>query len=99
MYTVQIERECDCFKKSEYASSQEFATQKEAYAYASLVAEWMNEEFCGRDSFCVHRGEGEYFLIGVAPNPEALGITPHISCDRGCSATDVWSLESKKRKE
>jgi hypothetical protein len=97
MYTVQMQKECSCFKKSEYENNVSFETQKDAYQYATTVAEFMNEEFCGTHNFKVHKGEGDYFLIGVEVNPEAVGITPHISCDTGCTATDTWSLEDKER--
>ena len=97
MYTVQIEKECGCFKKSEYSNNVTFETQQDAYQYATTVAEFMNEEFCGTHNFTAHKGEGDYFLIKVKINPEAVGITPHVSCDVGCSATDKWSLESNDK--
>ena len=46
MYTVQMEQECGCFKKSEYTNNNTFKTQQEAYQYSNVVAELMNEEFC-----------------------------------------------------
>ena len=99
MYTVQMEKECGCFKKSEYANNVTFETQQNAYQYATTVAEFMNEEFCGTHTFTAHKGEGDYFLIRVVVNPEAVGITPHISCDTGCSATDKGSLEGNERSD
>ena len=95
MYTVQMEKECGCFKKSEYANHVTFDTQKDAYQYATLVAECMNEEFCTKHIFSAHKGDGDYFLITVAINPQSVGITPHISCDVGCGSTDNWTLESR----
>jgi hypothetical protein len=97
MFTVQMEKECACFKKSEYTNNMTFETQQDAYRYATTVAELMNEEFCGTHIFTAHRGDGDYFLIAVAINPEAVGITPHVSCDVGCTVTDKWSLESNAK--
>jgi len=94
MYTVQMEKECGCFKKSEYSNHATFETQKDAYHYANTVAEFMNEEFCSTHTFSAHKGEGNDFFITVTINAEAVGIRPHVSCDVGCSATDKWSLES-----
>lgn len=99
MYTVQMEKECGCFKKSEYKNNLTFETQKEAYQYATTVAEFMNEEFCNTHIFSAHKGEGDYFLISVALNPESVGIKPHISCDTGCGTTDKWSLEKAEKSE
>lgn len=95
MYTVKMEKECGCFKKSEYSNNVTFETQKDAYNYATTVAEFMNEEFCGQHTFTAHKGDGDHFFIAVAINPEAVGIRPHVSCDVGCGSTDNWSLEAK----
>ena len=98
MYTVQMEKECACFKKSEYENNMTFETQKDAYNYAKIVAEFMNGEFCNQHIFSAHRGDGDYFLISVKINVEAVtGVAPHISCDTGCTATDKWSLEDAEK--
>jgi hypothetical protein len=99
MYTVQMEKGCGCFKKSEYANNVTFETQQEAYKYANMVAEFMNEEFCGTHTFSAHRAEGSNFLISVAMNVDVLipGYNPHISCDTGCTSTDKWSLEDAEK--
>ncbi|HIQ46737.1 MAG TPA: hypothetical protein EYH57_03860 [Sulfurovum sp.] len=94
MYTVQIEKECKCFKKSEYKNNVTFETQKDAYQYANIVADLMNEEFCSTHTFTAHRTEGSNFLITVAMNMDIPGYEPHITCDVGCDSTDKWSLES-----
>ena len=98
MYTVQMEKECGCFKKSEYSNNMTFETQQDAYKYANMVAEFMNEEFCGTHTFAAHRAEGSNFLITVAMNVDAVpGYEPHISCDTGCTSTDKWSLEDGEK--
>lgn len=99
MYTVQMEKECGCFKKSEYANNVTFETQQDAYKYANMVAEFMNEEFCGTHTFAAHRAEGSNFLITVAMNVDVLipDYSPHISCDTGCTSTDKWSLEDAEK--
>ena len=101
MYTVQMEKECGCFKKSEYTNNKTFETQQEAYQYANLIAESMNEEFCGTHIFEAHRAEDSNFLITVTVNPDTLipGYNPHITCDSGVGSTDKWSLESKTKDE
>lgn len=95
MYTVIMEKECGCFKKSDYSNNLSFETQKDAYNYAKIVAEFMNEEFCNQHIFSAQRGEENTFLIAVAINVEAAtGTTAHITCDTGCGSTDNWSLEA-----
>jgi hypothetical protein len=94
MYTVTIEEECKCFKKSEYSKSKTFDTQKDAYQYANILVELMNEEFCSQHTFSSQRVEGSNFLITMKINMNAIeGYNPHITCDVGCTSTDNWSLE------
>jgi hypothetical protein len=100
MYTVQMEKECECFKKSEYANNTTFETQQDAYQYANIVAELMNEEFCTQHRFESQRGEGNTFVIRVALNSTYVsGCSTGVSCDVGCGSTDDWSLESTARIE
>ncbi len=95
MYTVQMEKECACFKKSEYSNNNTFKTQQDAYKYANIVAELMNEEFCGRHTFSSQRAEDNNFVIGVAINATFVsGCSTGVSCDVGCGSTDDWTLES-----
>jgi len=95
MYSVKMEKECKCFQKSEYSASKTFETQKDAYQYANILAELMNEEFCSQHTFSVQRVEGSNFLITMKINMYAIpGYNPHITCDVGCTSTDKWSLEA-----
>ncbi|SFV71199.1 hypothetical protein MNB_SV-13-5 [hydrothermal vent metagenome] len=98
MYTVQIQKECKCFKKSEYENTKTFEKQKDAYQYANILVELMNEEFCSTHTFASQRVGDKHFLISVDVNLNAIeGYTPHITCDTGCSSTDKWSLETEKK--
>ena len=99
MYTVHIEKECGCFKKSEYTNNNTFETQKDAYNYANLIAEFMNEEFCSTHIFTAHRAEDSNFIITSTMNPDVAipGYNPHITCDSGVGSTDKWSLESSTK--
>ena len=95
MYTVQMEKECECFKKSEYTNNNTFPTQQEAYNYANILAELMNEEFCGRHTFYSERAEDDNFVIRVAINATYVsGCSTGVSCDMGCDSTDDWTLEA-----
>ena len=90
-----MEKECECFKKSEYSNNNTFKTQQDAYNYGKIVAELMNEEFCGTHTFCSQKVDGNNFVISVDMTiPTVPGNEPHISCDVGCGSTDNWSLES-----
>lgn len=94
MYTVRMEKECGCFKKSEYMNNATFETQQEAYQYANILTELMNEEFCKKHEFYAVPGEDDSFVIKVPLNLTFVsGCSTGITCDVGCNSTDDWSLE------
>ena len=80
MYTVQIEQECGCFKKSDYKSIKSFDNQQDAYNYANIVTEFMNEDFCQTHLFTAFKLEDDNFVIGVSSNPNS-GSCSTGSCD------------------
>lgn len=82
MYKVQMQYECNCFKKSEYSSEKSFETQKDAYNYANILTDLMNDEFCTTHLFTAFKLDNDDFIIGVADNPDAGGSC---STDNSCS--------------
>lgn len=95
MFSVHLENECSCFKKSEYENNATFKTQKEAYQYAHILAELMNEEFCGKHEFYAQPGAGDTFVIKSPLNMTFVsGCSTGVSCDVGCGSTDDWTLEA-----
>lgn len=95
MYTVKMEKECGCFAKSEYSNNNEFPTQQEAYKYANILAELMNEEFCSKHTFYAEPGVGDSFVIKAPLNLTFVsGCSTGVSCDTGCGSTDDWTLEA-----
>jgi len=80
MYTVQIEHECGCFKRSEYAAVQTFEKQQDAYNYSNILAELMNEEFCTKHLFASQRIGETTFFIRVTDNPNAGSSCSTGSC-------------------
>jgi hypothetical protein len=98
MYTVQIQEECACFKKSEYTNNATFQTQKEAYEYSNILAELMNEEFCSKHLFYSQIAEGNNFVIRVDRNATFVsGCSTGVTCDVGCGSTDDWTLEATEK--
>ncbi len=84
MYTVKVEHECGCFKRSEYQSEKTFDSQKDAYNYTNILAEFMNEDFCSAHLFFPQRVSDNEFMIKVAENPNAGS-----SCSTGsCGPSD-----------
>lgn len=71
MYTVTMEKECSCFKKSDYKAEESFEYQKDAYNYANTIIEFMNEDFCKTHSFIGQRTLEDNFVIQVVANADA----------------------------
>lgn len=80
MNTVEIARECGCFKKSEYEAKKTFDNQQDAYNYTNILVEFMNEDFCTKHQFVAQRTEDDNFVIGVLDNPNAGGSCSTGSC-------------------
>lgn len=84
MYTVKMAHECSCFKKSDYKSENKFETQQDAYNYANVVSEFMNEDFCTTHIFVPQRSGENEFTIGVMDNSNAGSCgTGDSSCSTG----------------
>jgi len=62
MYTVTLEKECTCFKRSNFKATQSFETEEEASEVAYKMAKDMTKEFCKEHGFGVLK-EGKTFII------------------------------------
>ena len=51
MPVVKMQRECGCFKDSDYKAIQEFDTIDEALDVANAMCADMKENFCGKHNF------------------------------------------------
>ena len=64
MFTVKIEKECGCFKKSDFTNNMEFASKDDALIQALNMAKEMNQDFCQKHEFEVAEN-GTTFMISV----------------------------------
>jgi hypothetical protein len=46
MYTIQVEKECNCFKQSGFDNNTTFETKEDALMRAKVMECRMNQEFC-----------------------------------------------------
>ena len=67
MYTIKVEKECGCFKKSAYENNMQLQNKDDALMQANLMVNHMNTKFCGKHDFAV-REDGNDFVIGVEMN-------------------------------
>jgi hypothetical protein len=64
MFSVKIQKECGCVKKSGIQNNQKFTTKDAALMEAMALSRKMNEEFCQKHEFKVVE-EGDNILITV----------------------------------
>ncbi len=62
MFTITMEKECTCFKRSKFESEQYFHSEEEAFEAAKKMAKQMTHEFCKQHAFSVVK-EGNNFLV------------------------------------
>ena len=65
MYTVTMQTQCGCFKRSDFSPVQSFENKDEALIEAQEMAGDMNDTFCQKHNFVVTE-EGNDFLIKMA---------------------------------
>jgi len=64
MYTIKVDKECGCFKKSAYENNMNFESKDDALLQANLMQTHMNTKFCEKHSFELCEN-GDEFLISV----------------------------------
>lgn len=69
MYTINIDKECGCFKRSGLENNTQFASNDDALIKATEMVGKMNQEFCAKHSFSL-KEDGNRFQISMqAPAP------------------------------
>lgn len=62
MYTITVDKECGCFKRSAYENNMSFESKDDALMQANLMQTHMNTKFCGKHDFSLSE-DGDNFLI------------------------------------
>jgi len=70
MFTINIDKECGCFKKSAYDNNMEFQNKDDALIQAKLMESYMNQKFCQKHLFTL-REDGQHFNIAMSKKPRA----------------------------
>jgi len=69
MFTIHIEKECGCFKKSSYENNMTFDNKDDALTQAKLMESHMNQKFCQKHMFYTEE-KGDTFTIHVEEKPQ-----------------------------
>lgn len=72
MFTINVARECGCFKRSPYENNTTFESKDEALMEAMAMQKHMNEKFCGKHAFEATEA-GDTFTINVGEKQQTSG--------------------------
>lgn len=72
MFTINVTRECGCFKRSPYENNQSFESKDDALIEALAMQNHMNEKFCGKHAFETEE-TGNTFTIHMDEKQQASG--------------------------
>lgn len=67
MTTIVVDKECKCFKESDFENNQSFESKYEALLRAKYMVDYMNDEFCGKHNFALSEVD-DILLIAVSMN-------------------------------
>ncbi len=70
MFTINITKECGCFKKSAYENNMTFENKDDALLQAKLMENHMNQKFCQKHLFWVEEEGRNTFRINVEEKPK-----------------------------
>jgi len=62
MFKIIVEKECGCFKRSDFENNIEVSTKDEALEKSLAMANIMNDEFCGKHKFRVEEVEDTFVI-------------------------------------
>ena len=69
MFTINIEKECGCFKRSAYDNNMTFNNKDDALMQARLMESHMNQKFCQKHIFYTEETD-DTFTIRVEEKPK-----------------------------
>jgi len=70
MFTINIEKECGCFKKSDFENNKNFENKDDALIEAMRMVKTMNDEWCQKHQFTFSE-DGQNFQIAVNEKAKA----------------------------
>jgi hypothetical protein len=72
MFTVNVAKECGCFKRSPYENNKQFDNKDDALIETMVMQKYMNEKFCGKHEFEANE-TGDTFTIYVGEKQQTSG--------------------------
>jgi len=73
MFTINIDKECGCFRKSAYENGMRFDNKDDALIQAQTMVNHMNTKFCGKHDFTLSENGEEFNIAMNQPAPQTGG--------------------------
>ncbi len=70
MFTINVDKECGCFRKSAYDNNMGFDSKDDALIQAQSMVNHMNTKFCQTHEFMLSEN-GQNFSIAMHPRQKA----------------------------
>jgi len=78
MFTITVDKECGCFKKSDFENNITESSKDDALLKAQSMVNHMNNEFCQKHEFTLSE-DGQNFTIAMNPRKQEA----HTGCCGG----------------
>jgi len=62
MFKIIVDKECGCFKRSDFQNNIEVDSKDEALSKSLEMANHMNDEFCGKHKFKVEEADNTFII-------------------------------------
>ena len=73
MSIISLDKECGCFKRSDFENNQSFASKDDALMEAQKMVNHMNEKFCGKHAFTLSENGDDFSITLGQPAPASSG--------------------------
>ena len=74
MFTINVEKECGCFKRSDLQNNISFDNKDDALIEAKQMENQMNETFCKKHQFtAIEDGNGFKIMVEMKPQAHSHG--------------------------
>ena len=70
MFTINVAKECGCFKRSEFENDMSFDNKDDALMQAKVMESYMNQKFCQKHLFYTEETADNTFTIHLEDRPQ-----------------------------
>ncbi|NEW60392.1 hypothetical protein GSY74_03780 [Sulfurovum sp. bin170] len=73
MFTITVDKECGCFKKSDFENNKSYESNDDALMEAQAMVNHMNDKFCQKHSFTLSENGSRFSIAMNVPTKADSG--------------------------